>query len=93
MKKLEVPSNGAMSDDDLDDDEEDNHSSLADADIATTTDENKTIQETNPVETGIVLKQIRRLSSVEAMPPPPPPPPAPEIVPPTDVAKAKDSNK
>jgi len=74
LKKLNVPSNGAISDDDLDDEEDDNHSSIADGDIASTTEEVKNASETtNPVESVIVLKQIRRLPSVEEMPPPPPP--------------------
>ena len=63
-----------MSDDDLDDEEDDNHSSIADGEIASAIDEAKTAPETaQPTESSIVLKQIRRLSSTESMPPPPPP--------------------
>ena len=90
---MSVPSNGALSEDEIDDDDADNHSSVADGDVATTIDDNQNGQEANTVAPAIVLKQIRRLSSVEAMPPPPPPPPLPIAVPAEENNKSKESKK
>ena len=108
LKTLSAPLNGNVSDEDMDDDEDDNPSSIADADIVTAIDDLKTDGEKNPTESAIVLKQIRRLSSVESLPPPPPPPllatqtvtapppPPPPLPPPLmneDKNKSKESNK
>ena len=83
-----------MSDDDIDDDDADNHSSVADGDIASTVDDNQNDREANSVTSAIVLKQIRRLPSVESMPPPPPPPPLPPIVAaPEENNRSKESKK
>lgn len=52
-----------LSDDD--EDEDDDHSSVAGGDIASAVDDNQTNGEQTSVESSIVLKQVRRLSSVE----------------------------
>jgi hypothetical protein len=63
---------------------------MAGGDVATAIEENQTDKDNNQIESSIVLKQIRRLPSVE-----PTPPPAQPIVVVTDDNnnKSKESNK
>jgi hypothetical protein len=94
-----MPSNGTLfDDDDDDDDDDDNHSSVADGDVALIIDDIKTEQDKVPTESVIVLKQIRRLSSVEAttatLPSPAPPPTLSNVIKIDDNNdKSKDVNK
>jgi hypothetical protein len=89
LKKFSVPANGAVSDDE-DDEDDDNHSSIAGGDIASIIDDNQTNTDKNQIESSIVLKQIRRLPSVEPMPPPPV---QPTVIATEDNEKSKESNK
>ncbi|CAF0727223.1 unnamed protein product [Adineta steineri] len=83
LKKYSVPSNTALSDDEDNDVDDDNHSSIADGDIATLTDD---IQQNEP---AIVLKQVRRLSSTEMETIPPT---LPIVVVTDNDAKSNESN-
>ena len=95
LKQYSGPSNGALHDHDSaeDDDEDDNRSSIADGDVAIAIDDGSTDQPVDQVGSSIVLKQIRRLSSVEPTPPPPLPPPLPPVsrVPSTKAADQKNN--
>ena len=61
-------SNVALSDDD-DDDDDDNQSSVTGGDIASAIDDNQINTDKTPIESSIVLKQVRRLLSEEPAPP------------------------
>ena len=73
LKRFAASSNVTLSDDEDDEDDEDdddNHSSVAGGDIASAIDDNQTNGDQTSIESSIVLKQVRRLSSAEpALPP------------------------
>ncbi|CAF0747725.1 unnamed protein product [Adineta ricciae] len=91
LKKYSVPSD----DDDDNDVDDDDHSLIADGDIATNIDDNQTSDNNNNnnlSEPVIVLKQIRRLSSVDNEPGPPVPPTKPTVIVSDIDTKVKQSN-
>ena len=90
LKKYSVPSD----DDDDNDVDDDDHSVIADGDIATNIDDNQTSDNNNNnlSEPVIVLKQIRRLSSVDNEPGPSIPPTKPTVTVSDIDMKAKQSN-
>lgn len=65
LKRFAASSNVTLSDDEDDEDDDDNHSSVAGGDIASAVDDNQTNADQTSVESSIVLKQVRRLSSAE----------------------------
>ncbi|UJR33757.1 hypothetical protein I4U23_021184 [Adineta vaga] len=95
LKKYSIPSTNTLSDDEDNDMDDDNHSSIADGDIATTIDDNQTHENNNNNHENdgiIVLKQIRRLSSVETVPVPSLPPTKPTVIISDKDVKSKESN-
>jgi hypothetical protein len=66
---------------------------MAGGDVATAIEGNQTDKDNNQIESSIVLKQIRRLPSVEPLPSPPPPPAPPAIVVTDDNNELKEPNK